>query len=391
MHLPSLRRVSGVCAGLLLLTGAAPAADTTIATDPAKGDKREQELSERRSGGSADRTSVDELIAAWPDRPRLGAVSMIAKYGQPQEATAERLIWRDQGPYKRITVTREEHAHDFPMPHTDFLEHTIAYAVPADKADELAKFDGSLTYDRTRGEMSARCDLEGHNILTLNLANDVVTGKQKADDARKKFGEIVVQDTLGKKPEYVMALQFKPADQSAMFSDKPVIPGSAMRADQAAQEKAGKDGGDGEILGQLIALDLSEVIAAMAAKEQQELDPRVIEYADMLHREHGEHAEKTMKLGKKIDVTPLETKAVDEQRAMAAGELAKVVPLTGESFATAYLAMMVKGHQQALQMIDTQLLPMANKDEVKQYLAETRTHLEHHLKQAQDLQAGMKR
>ncbi len=33
--------------------------------------------------------------------------------------------------------------------------------------------------------MSARCDLEGHNILTLNLAHDIVTGKKTAEEARK--------------------------------------------------------------------------------------------------------------------------------------------------------------------------------------------------------------
>ncbi len=45
--------------------------------------------------------------------------------------------------------------------------------------------------------MSAGCDLEGHNILTLNLANDIVMGKKSADEARKAFGQNVVDDALG--------------------------------------------------------------------------------------------------------------------------------------------------------------------------------------------------
>ena len=98
-----------------------------------------------------------------------------------------------------------------PKPHMDFMEHTIVYQVPANKADALSEYDGSCTFDRTRGTLSARCDLEGHNILTLNLAHDIVTGKKSASAARKAFGEIVGEDMLGKHPPYVEALQFKPA------------------------------------------------------------------------------------------------------------------------------------------------------------------------------------
>ncbi len=31
-----------------------------------------------------------------------------------------------------------------------------------------------MTINKTAGEMSARCDLEGHNVLTLNLARDII-------------------------------------------------------------------------------------------------------------------------------------------------------------------------------------------------------------------------
>lgn len=56
----------------------------------------------------------------------------------------------------------------------DYLEHTISYDVPADKADEVLAFDGSITIYRVGGEMSARCSLESNNVLTLNLAHDII-------------------------------------------------------------------------------------------------------------------------------------------------------------------------------------------------------------------------
>jgi len=79
------------------------------------------------SASSAERSDGKKMIGEWPNRPKLGAQRMIAKYGEPQEATGERLVWHNQGPYKRILVTRQETPHDFPKPHMDYLEHTIEF------------------------------------------------------------------------------------------------------------------------------------------------------------------------------------------------------------------------------------------------------------------------
>jgi hypothetical protein len=114
---------------------------------------------------------------------------MIEKYGQPDEVTAMRLVWHDNGPWKRTIVTKEETDHAFPMPHKDVLEQVIDYRVPTDKVDDLAKYDGSVIVERTKGELSARCDKEEANYLALNLANDVATGKKSPADAREQYAE----------------------------------------------------------------------------------------------------------------------------------------------------------------------------------------------------------
>ncbi|MEJ7608689.1 MAG: DUF4142 domain-containing protein, partial [Bryobacteraceae bacterium] len=299
---------------------------------------------------------------------------MLAKYGVPLEVTSEKLVWHNQGPYKKITVTKVEHHHDFPKPHMDYMEHTIPYQVPADKANALSAYDGSLTFDRTRGEMSARCDLEGHNILTLNLANDIVMGKKNADEARKAFGQIVVEDTKGKYPPYTVALQFDPNKGDVMFADIPVIPGSPKRGTSVSNS-------DAEVLGMLGAINDNEIVAAMEAGKKK-LSPQVVAYAKMLHQEHGKNLEETLMLGQKINVTPMETAAVDKMRMKAAGELAALAPLDGERFASAYLQAMIKGHTEVLGMIDNQLLKTASNGEVKKHLAATRAHVAKHLDDA---------
>jgi predicted outer membrane protein len=335
-----------------------------------------------RPAGQADRAAVQKIVDGWPNRPKLGAMQMLDKYGPPQEATSEKLVWHNQGPYTRINVTKAEHHHDFPKPHMDYMEHTIAYQVPPEKAEALTRYDGSLTFDRTRGELSARCDLEGHNILTLNLAHDIVMGKMDADAARKAFGENVVDDATGKYPPYTTALRFEPKMQGAMFADVPVIPGSPKRAVGNADAK-----GDAEVLGLVGAVNDNEIVAAMEAGKKKLSQP-VADYAKMLHMDHGMNLEKTLMLGQKIDVTPMETAEVDKLRVKGAGELAMLVPLTGDTFSAAYLAAMIKGHTEVLDMIDNQLLKRAAHEAVKAHLTDTRASVAKHLAAAKQLRAG---
>ncbi len=332
------------------------------------------------SSGAPDASKVHQLIANWPERPRLGANMMIAQYGPPQEATSEKVVWHNQGPYKRIMVTRQEIPHDFPRPHMDFLEHTVDYRVPADKADELLAYDGSVTINRTAGEMSARCDLEGHNILTLNLAHDIITGKTDARSARIAFGQNVTEDSMGKNPPYVTTLQFKPTE-NPKEPDEAVIPGSPQRMTQEAPA----NGGDAEALGFVVAIDDNEILAAAAAAKKQ-VSPQILQYAKMLHAEHGKNLDDTLKLGLEIGMAPLETPAVDKLRKKGAGELAALLPLNGEKFGAAYVAAMIKGHTEAIGMIDNQLLKQARNPQVQQHLKATRAAVAMHLEQAKKLQ-----
>jgi len=318
---------------------------------------------------------------------------MIAKYGAPQEASSEHIVWHNQGPFKRITVFNLETPHDFPMPHVDFLEHTITYNVPQNKVGDLIEFDASSTINRTIGELSARCDLEGHNVLTLNLDHDIVMGKKSVQEARTAFGEIVTQDVMGQHPAYVEALQFQPATMSeAAFPDKPVIAGSPMRAAMVGPMPArpGMMMTDGEILAMVIAVDLNEVLAAAEAGKKKMSAP-VLAYAKMLHEGHGMDMGKTMKLGQEIGVTPLITAPVEKLQKKGAGELAMLVPMDGKAFEHAYLNAMIKGHTEVLAMIDNQLLKSVENAALKNHLTALRGHVAEHREKARSLHTGATR
>lgn len=226
--------------------------------------------------------------------------------------------------------------------------------------------------------MSARCDLEGHNILTLNLAHDIITGKKTVEAARESFGKIVTEDILGKHPDYVEKLQFTPPVQNVLFPDKPIIPGSPVR------DSTSSGGTDAEVLAFVIASDMNEVLAAAQAQLKKIAQP-IMDYAKMLHMEHGMNIEKTMKLGQTIKTKPAHTNAVDNLQVKGAGELAAIVPLNGKDFETAYIDAMIKGHNEVLAMIDGKLLKQAKNGDLKKHLAETRQHVAMHLEAAKKL------
>lgn len=121
--------------------------------------------------------NVNAILNNWENEPLEGAKRIIEKYGYPQEATMSKLIWHHNDPWKRTVIHRKTVPHNFPHPHPDFLEQTIDYRVPLYLYDNIAMFDGSLTIERTKGEVSAMCDQEAMNILALNVLNDIVAGQ----------------------------------------------------------------------------------------------------------------------------------------------------------------------------------------------------------------------
>lgn len=362
-----------IIAGAGIMTGC-----NSAALDNNKTAKDSMNQKPIQSNAAMDNKTNMPDLTGWTERPTLAVREMMVKYGAPTEVSSESIVWHNVGPYKRIMVTKKEVPHNFPAPHMDYLEHTVSYNVPTEKIDDLIAYDASMTVNKTQGEMSARCDLEGHNILTLNLARDIINGTKTVQEARVAFGANVVEDLLGKHQPYIDKLQFIPQTENILFPDKPIIPGSPNR------EVAGTEGTDAEVLSFVFAVDLNEILAAEQA-ETKKIGQPVMDYAKMLHAEHGANADKTLKLGHEINVTPSDTKAVDALRVKGAGELAALVPLDGKDFESAYLDGMVKGHNEVLAMIDDKLLKEAKNETLKKHLTDTRQHVAMHLEQAKRL------
>lgn len=166
---------------------------------------------------------VDEIVSAWPDVPREVAQTVMEKYGPPQEATPSRLIWFDNSPWKRTILYRDSFQHDFPMPHPDLLEQFIDYQAPLDTYDDLAMYDGSVIVERTKGEISARCDKEAMNFLAINLANDIATGERNVEEARQFYAETAMAFMEGESDPYVEGFVFEVPEGGTTDPDEPAM------------------------------------------------------------------------------------------------------------------------------------------------------------------------
>lgn len=166
-------------------------------------------------------SSAAGVLRSWPQESREVAMKMIARYGQPHEFTASMLIWHNNGPWKRTIVNRDTVPHRFPVPHADMLEQFVDYRVPLERYDDLAHYDGSVIVERTKGEMSARCDKEEMNMLALNLAHDISLGRRTWQDARAFYARTAMAFMQGQTSPYTQSLMFKAARGTTADPDQP--------------------------------------------------------------------------------------------------------------------------------------------------------------------------
>jgi len=170
------------------------------------------------------RAEIEQIIAQWEKNPRDAAKRLVDYYGEPDEVTPSRLIWHNTfDGWKRTVLVNEETPHNFPAPHTDYLEQSIDYQVPLDKYNDLAAFDGSVVADRTQGELSARCGGTSMNFVAVNLAHDIVTGQRTVAEARQEYTRLYQAFKGGEKPPYTQEFQFELPKGSAQDPDKATV------------------------------------------------------------------------------------------------------------------------------------------------------------------------
>jgi hypothetical protein len=174
-------------------------------------------------GAKLEAAEVAEIVKEWPQVSRDAVAATLRSYGPPQEATATMLVWRGNGPWKRTIVHRDAVDHAFPAPHKDVLEQVVEYKVPLNFFNALAVYNGSVVADRTRGELTAHCDSEAANFLSLNFAHDILRGKITAEQAREEHAQAARELASGGTPDYAKKLLIEAPQGDLSDPDTPAV------------------------------------------------------------------------------------------------------------------------------------------------------------------------
>jgi len=163
------------------------------------------------------------MLARYPEKQRQTASEMMAKYGQPDVMSDHMIAWFNKGGFVKTVIARESVPHNFPMAHVDYLTQTVKHRVPAGRVDQLNEYDGSVYFHRTRGELSAECDVEAMNLLALNLAHDVAMNRRTVADARAFYARTAMAFKNGDRSSpYVTGLTFQ-QEPNAADPDRPAM------------------------------------------------------------------------------------------------------------------------------------------------------------------------
>ena len=67
-----------------------------------------------------------------------------------------------------------------------------------------------MIVERTKGELSARCEGEEANFLAINLAHQIVTGRMGVEQARRRYTEAMQAFSQGRRDPDMEGLRFEP-------------------------------------------------------------------------------------------------------------------------------------------------------------------------------------
>ncbi len=157
------------------------------------------------------RALAEEVSSGWPEKSRLAARLLIARYGAPDVVGSSRLVWQGNGPWKR-TIVRDltrPYASD-PGEELGVIEQTVAYNLTPEQTPVLGAFSDRLSADAAAMELTSRADREELNFLRLNLANDLLLRVVVPADAKAAYARILELEAAGKTTPYLLELRFGP-------------------------------------------------------------------------------------------------------------------------------------------------------------------------------------
>lgn len=153
------------------------------------------------------RVQVEAVIDSWSNPSALAARRLMEEYGTPDEIDSDKLVWRDNGPWRRTTVW------NVTPPYVkgdglELMEQTVYYPTSEAQASAIGAFSDRVFTDKSRDELSVRTDREELSCLSLNLADDIAQGRLTPAAARWNYDKLLELESSGKSSPYMAGLLF---------------------------------------------------------------------------------------------------------------------------------------------------------------------------------------
>ena len=138
--------------------------------------------------------------ADWPLAARTVIEEIIDRYGEPNEMSADRLVWRYNSPWKRTVVYCRGRL---------VLEQAVEYRFPPTHIADIAQFSSNIVVRPIAEELIAVGDNERLNRILLNLAHDILIGVRTSEEAREMLKSMTGALRMNWPEEYAQQLHFE--------------------------------------------------------------------------------------------------------------------------------------------------------------------------------------
>ena len=143
------------------------------------------------------------------------------------------------------------------------------------------------------------------------------------------------------------------------------------------------------ILADIAVIDKTEILLATVASNKKS-SADVIDFAKLMIDQHGSNLTQLLEIANSQHVASLSSNESNKLNAQGNQAMMKLGGLKGDQFDKEYIDAMVKGHQDALDLIDNHLMKEAKTETIKNFLSDTRAVVAQHLEHAKKLQENMK-
>jgi putative membrane protein len=146
---------------------------------------------------------------------------------------------------------------------------------------------------------------------------------------------------------------------------------------------------DGQMLQVLDTVDTGEIAQAELAQTKAQ-SPQVREFAASMIEQHNRAKKQGAQLASQANMTLTPSALSGKLEAKGQGTLTKLKDTGADEFDAAYMKAQVKQHQEVLNTLDEQMIPAASSTAMRNQLTAARTMVQHHLTQAEEIQANTK-